>query len=116
MGPLCKIEYIRKKDNSTFYYNPYQNVNCQYQQYQQSIVGKYSRSFEWCIDSFGLFYMLRCSWFSANNRAFLAETEATGTYKNISLTGMEMYNFYSNQILELIQLPDGKIAVIGGNM
>ena len=45
---------------------------------------------------------------TANNRALITETEATGDYKNISLTGIEMYNFYSNQIVELIQLPDSK--------
>ena len=50
-------------------------------------------------------YML---YITANNRALITETEATGDYKNISLTGIEMYNFYSNQIVELIQLPDSK--------
>lgn len=46
--------------------------------------------------------------FTANARAIIGETEATGDYKNISLTGYDIYNFYSNQIVEVFQVPDSK--------
>jgi len=46
--------------------------------------------------------------FVARNRAVVGEREATGEYRNISLSGWDIYNFYSNQVVEVISLPDGR--------
>jgi len=46
--------------------------------------------------------------FLANNRAVIKERMATGEYKNLSLFGTDIYNFYTNQIVETIDLPDGE--------
>jgi len=45
---------------------------------------------------------------SARDRAVIGERDVTGKYKNISLIGWDIYNFHSNQIVEIFDLPDGK--------
>lgn len=39
------------------------------------------------------------------------ETIATGPFKNITMSGREIYNFYSNQIVELVNIPGGKFTI-----
>lgn len=60
-------------------------------------------NFNFYPDLFIFFYSL-----IDNNRAVLSETLATGEYNNITLTGYDIFNFYSNQIVELVHLPDGE--------
>ena len=50
--------------------------------------------------------------FLANKRAVIAETEAAGPFKNISLTGYDIYNFYDNQVVEIFPLLDSKFVFL----
>ncbi|KAF6017566.1 hypothetical protein EB796_024127 [Bugula neritina] len=43
---------------------------------------------------------------SPRDRAVIGERDVTGKYKNISLIGWDIYNFHSNQIVEIFDLPD----------
>jgi len=47
--------------------------------------------------------------FVANSRAAIREGFSL---QNISLSGHDIYNFYSNQIVEIVNLPGGKNAFL----